>query len=147
MRWDNILGAKYERGYVYIIHYHIIWCTKYRQDVFTNNILVNDMKSILERISDLNEINLEAVEIMPEYIHLLANFKPKNSITNVVKALKGGSGRMFFAKHPEIKQTKMWGNKLWSSSYFVSTVGNVNKSILEKYINRQYKKDLNSSLG
>lgn len=32
---DRIEGACYERGYVYSFHFHLIWSTKYRRQIFT----------------------------------------------------------------------------------------------------------------
>ena len=42
---DRIEGAHYERGYVYSFHYHLIFVTKYRRNVFTTPELVDEMKS------------------------------------------------------------------------------------------------------
>ncbi|MDB6270926.1 transposase, partial [Lactobacillus amylovorus] len=33
---DKIKDAGYEKHYVYNAHYHLIWCTKYRNQIFTN---------------------------------------------------------------------------------------------------------------
>jgi putative transposase len=129
--------AIYERNYVYNFHYHLIWVTKYRHSVFDTPELVNDMTLILERIAELNEINIETLEIMPDHVHMLLNFKPKYAPTNVVKALKGGSARMFFEQHPEIKNQEFWGGHLWSHSYYMSTLGDMSKTTVENYINNQ----------
>ncbi|MGP4115760.1 IS200/IS605 family transposase [Levilactobacillus zymae] len=130
-------GAIYERNYVYNFHFHLIWVTKYRQPVFTTPALVADMQIILERIATLNEVTIEQLEIMPDHVHLLISFKPKYAPTNMVKAFKGGSARMFFEKHPEIKAQKFWGGHLWSHSYYMSTLGNMSKETVEKYIANQ----------
>lgn len=49
---DKIAGAHYERGYVYNCHFHLIWVTKYRRQVFTSPALVEDMKQILCDIAE-----------------------------------------------------------------------------------------------
>ncbi|GEO69284.1 IS200/IS605 family transposase [Levilactobacillus acidifarinae] len=134
-------GAIYERNYVYNFHFHLIWVTKSRQPVFTTPALTADMQIILKRIAMLNEVTIEQVEIMPDHIHLLISFKPKYAPTNMVKAFKGGSARMFFEKHPEIKAQKFWGGHLWSHSYYMSTLGNLSKETVEKYIANQKRHD------
>ena len=118
---DKISGAIYERNYVYNFHFHLVWCTKYRKPVFTNSQLVEEM------------------EVMPDHVHLLVSFKPKYSASNVVKALKGASARLFFQNHPEIKNNKLWGGHLWSHSYYMGTLGNMSKETVEKYIQNQYR--------
>ncbi|AVK62968.1 IS200/IS605 family transposase [Lactobacillus sp. CBA3606] len=127
----------YERNYVYNFHFHLIWVTKYRNTAFSTPQLVNDMEIILQRIADLNEVTIEHMEVMPDHVHLLISFKPKYAPTNVVKAFKGGSARLFFEKHPEIKQQKFWGGHLWSHSYYMSTLGNMSKEVVERYIDNQ----------
>jgi len=134
---DKIKDAGYEKHYVYNAHYHLIWCTKYRNQIFTDTALAQEMKDILLETAELNEIKIEKIEVMPEHVHLLISFKPSKSGSSVVKALKGRSGRMFFKNHPEIKQSRMWGAHLWSPSYYFGTVGSMSKETIEKYINDQ----------
>ena len=137
---DKIPGAKHERGYVYNFHFHLIWVTKYRQPIFTTSELVKEMKEILLHLADCGEIEIEEMEVMPDHIHLLISFKPKLAPTTVVKLFKGASARMFFEKHPEIKHDKMWGGKLWSNSYFMSTLGDMSQDTVKRYIQNQYTK-------
>ena len=138
---DKIDGAVYGRGYVYNIHYHLIWATKYRRPCFTTEALVQEMKDILVNIATGADIVVEEMEVMPEHVHLLVSFKPKYSVTDVVKNLKGSSARIFFDRHPEIKNHSFWGGKLWSPSYYVGTLGNMSKETIRKYIQNQYAKD------
>lgn len=138
---EKIEDAVYERGYVYNIHYHLIWVTKYRRLCFVNEALVQEMKDILTNIAAGADIVIEEMEVMPEHVHLLVSFKPKYSVTDVVKNLKGSSARIFFDRHPEIKNHSFWGGKLWSPSYYVGTLGNMSKETVRKYIQNQYAKD------
>lgn len=129
--------AIHERNYVYNFHFHLIWVTKHRNVAFTTPQLVSDMKNILQRIAELNEVTIERMEVMPDHVHMLISFKPKYAPTNIVKAFKGASARMFFEKHPEIKRQKFWGSHLWSHSYYMSTLGNMSKEVIEQYIENQ----------
>ncbi|AKP64286.1 transposase family protein a [Levilactobacillus koreensis JCM 16448] len=124
----------HERGYVYNFHFHLIWVTKYRHEAFTTPKLVAEMTDILTKIARLNEVTIEQMKVMPDHVHLLLSFKPKYAPTNVVKAFKGGSARLFFELHPEIKAQKLWGGHLWSPSYFMSTLGDMNRQTVEDYI-------------
>ena len=44
----------------------------------------------------------------------------------------------FLKNHPEIRNNQFWSSKLWSSSYYVGTVGNMNKETVRQYILNQY---------
>lgn len=135
---DKIKDANYERGYVYNTNYHLIWVTKYRRQCFTTPELVEEMKSILNHVAELSDVNVQEMEVMPDHIHILCSFKPKYSITDIIKNLKGSSARLFLANHPEIRKNQFWGNKLWSNSYYVGTVGNMSKETVKQYILNQY---------
>lgn len=123
-------------GYVYNCHYHLIWVTKYRKAIFTDENKRQDMIDLLKHIAKLNNITIEEIEVMPEHIHLMVSFPPKLSITNVVKSLKGASARLWFNKHPETK-SQLWGGHLWSRSYYIGTIGNMSKETIGKYIQEQ----------
>lgn len=45
---NKIKDAIYTKRYVYNLHFHLIWCTKYRNKTFTNEKLSNEMKDILQ---------------------------------------------------------------------------------------------------
>ena len=138
---DKIEDAVYGRGYVYNIHYHLIWVTKYRRPCFVTEELVQEMKDILQNTADIADVLIEEMEVMPDHIHLLVSFKPKYSVTDIVKNLKGSSARIFVDRHPEIKHDKFWGGKLWSPSYYVGTLGNMSKETVRRYIQNQYSKE------
>lgn len=134
---NKIKGAHYENHYAYSTHYHVIWCTKYRNCIFDNQELAQEMKNILLTVAKNNRITVENIEIMPEHVHMLISFKPSNSGSSVMKALKGRSAKLFFEAHPEIKQAKCWGGHLWSGSYYFGSVGNMSKETVDKYISDQ----------
>lgn len=123
-------------GYVYNCHYHLIWVTKYRKQIFNTDEKQQAMKQLLYKIAGLNEIQIKTIEVMPDHIHLLITFPPRLSITNVTKSFKGASARLWFQKYPETK-SQVWSGHLWSRSYYVGTVGNMSKETVRKYIQNQ----------
>lgn len=137
---ERVPGAIYERGYVYNFHFHLIFVTKYRQEMFTTPELVDEMKELLLRIAELSDVEVDAIEVMPDHVHMMISFKPKYAPTNIVKNLKGSSARLFFKAHPDLASQKMWGGHLWSKSYYMSTVGTMSKDDVETYIRNQYSK-------
>ncbi len=137
---EQIPGATHERNYIYNFHFHLIWVTKYRQPIFTTDALANEMKDILMKLAAENDIQVEEMEVMPEHIHMLISFKPKHAPSSIVKYLKGHSAKIFFRNHPEIRDHSLWGGHLWSHSYFMSTLGNMSKDVVQKYIQNQCAK-------
>ncbi len=137
MSKEKINGAVYTRRYVYNFHYQLIWVTKYRHQTFTTDALANEMKDILTTVAKDNGIVIEKMEVMPDHVHMLISFPPSKAPTSTIKALKGRSAFIFLRRHPDIKQQQSWGGHLWSSSYYMSTLGNMSKDVVEKYINDQ----------
>ena len=132
-----IKDAIYTRRYIYNFHFHLIWVTKYRNQTFTSEKLTNEMEKILIQVAKDNDIEIEKMEVMPDYVHVLISFPPSKAATSVIKALKGRSAFIFLKRHPEIRQSKYWGGHLWSPSYYMSTLGNMSKDVVEKYVNDQ----------
>ena len=72
----------------------------------------------------------------PDHVHVLIEYPPKLSISQMVNALKGVSSRRYGqAGHP-----KPYGrDALWSPSYFASSVGGAPLEVLQRYIQHQEK--------
>ena len=134
---EKIKDAVYTRRYIYNFHYHLIGMTKYRHKTFVTDQLSEEMKQILSSIAKDNNIVIEKMEVMPDHVHVLISFPPSKAPASAIKALKGRSAYIFLKRHPEIKQSQYWGGHLWSPSYYMSTLGNMSKEVVEKYINDQ----------
>ncbi len=76
------------RGYVYNLNYHIVWCTKYRNQALANPIIVDSLKDKILQICRENEYTVKTLEIMPTHVHILLSAKPKESVTNSSKPLR-----------------------------------------------------------
>jgi len=67
--------------------------------------------------------------------HLLMLYQvwPADSVSNVVKEIKGITAFELRKKHPPLLKLPC----MWTHSYFAATVGKVSAEILEKYIAAQ----------
>lgn len=90
------------RGYVYLIKYHIVWCTKYRHKVLQGK-TEQRLKDIINEIAKDNSFTIEEMETNLDHIHLLISCSPQHYIPNIIKALKGVSARLLFKEFPELK--------------------------------------------
>jgi putative transposase len=120
------------------LQYHIVWVTKYRKLIFIGEI-ETDVKNYLTETLKSLDMNMIAMEIMPDHIHLLVDCKPQLRLSDAIKILKGNTARWLFLKHPEIKN-QLWGGHLWNPSYFVATVSERTLEQVENYINNQKTK-------
>ena len=123
------------RGYVYYIHYHIVWCVKYRKPIIKGSVEI-DLKEIISSIANDNEITILEMETDKDHIHLLVECKPQHYIPSIMKALKGTSARRLFQKYPELKES-LYGGHLWNPTYFVATVSDNTEDQIKHYIQNQ----------
>jgi len=61
---------------------------------------------------------------------MVVRLEPKVAPSDVMQIIKSISARKFFKLRPEIKKKYFWGGKLWTQSYFVETIGNLDCSKL-----------------
>ena len=106
MTKEKIQDAVYTRRFVYNFHYHLILVTRYRHQTFATKKLADEMKDILRMVAKDNEIVIEKMEEMPDYVHVLISFPPIKAPTSAIKALKGRSAFIFPKRHPEIRQSQ-----------------------------------------
>ncbi len=118
------------------IHVHLVFIAKYRGQVFTQQIL-DDMQAIFENVCSKFEAKLVEFNGESDHVHLLIIYPPKVAISSLVNSLKGVSSRLLRKKeYPSIKG-QLWGNTLWSPSYFAGSCGGAPIEIIRQYIEQQ----------
>ena len=128
----------YGRGYVYSLQYHLVWCTKYRKPVLCDKIAA-EVKTNLKTTSGEFGVTIDAMEVMPDHIHLLISAKPQLRLSDAIKVYKGNIARRLFISHPELKK-QLWGGHLWNPSYCVVTVSDRSHDQVKHYIETQKAK-------
>ena len=130
---DEYLHA---RTCVYNVHYHIVWCVKYRRKVLTPEIEAT-LQEVLKQIGMENGFSVDQCEVgEADHVHCFVSAPPKLSITFIVKHLKGVSGLRLFHQYPKLRE-KLWRGELWNGSYFVETIGSTSEENVRRYIDRQ----------
>lgn len=131
MHMENI---RHTRNCVYQTAYHLVWRPTYRRAV-----LAEPVKSTLEHlfhdIARQKGMEVLAVDVQPDHIHLFVSFPPSMSISDAVKLLKGISARQLRLIFPELK--KVHSEKLWAPSYYAGTAGHVSAETIRRYIENQ----------
>ena len=72
----------------------------------------------------------------PDHIHVMIQSNPRNSVSEIVQILKGGTSRIIRKEFPELEEF-LWGDSLWADGYFAESVGKVDEEIIRKYIRLQ----------
>ena len=114
--------------------------------MFTTTELKDKLKRILQSIADYKGVIIQSMEVMPNHVHLLITFPPKFAASDVVKSFKGSSAREWFKAFPNDRK-KLWKGHLWSNTFFMSTIGNVNNDIIKQYIKDQMRNSLEARMS
>jgi REP-associated tyrosine transposase len=124
------------RSCVFLLHVHLVFVTKYRRAVFTKASLADLREIFLEVCRDF-EATLVEFEGERDHVHLLVNYPAKVSVSRLVNSLKGVSSRMIRQKGYASIQQHLWGNALWSPSYFAGACGGAPLAVIRQYIEQQ----------
>ncbi len=118
---------------VYSCEYHIVWCTKYRRQVLSEDIRTR-LKSLIYQQQDEYQYSVIEVQIMPDHVHLLAAVDPKEPVGLVASRIKGFTSKVLRSEFNELK-TRL--PNLWTRSKFISSTGGVTLEVLIQYIENQ----------
>jgi putative transposase len=124
------------RHCIFNLHVHLVFVTKYRTKVFTK-IILNDMREIFSGVCKAFEATLEEFDGEEDHVHLLVHYPPKTSISKMVNSLKMASSRVIRKKQYPTITKALWGNHLWSPSYFAGSCGGAPLDVVKQYIENQ----------
>lgn len=128
-------NARYRKnaGSVFSLKYHFVWCPKYRRKVLVNSV-ADDLRTLLyEKAEQLGAI-IEALEILPDHVHLFVSADPTAAPHYLANQFKGYTSRLLREKHPHLKSRLP---SLWSRSYYVGSIGHVSDETVRRYIDEQ----------
>lgn len=134
------MSKKYEwrtgRYCIFKNYLHLVFVTKYRRGVFTQDMLA-DMKDIFHETCEQMDCELLEFGGEDDHVHLMLTFPPKLAISNLVGKLKGKSSYTLRKTYWEHLKKKLWGDHLWSQSYCSVTCGGAPLEQVKKYIENQ----------
>ena len=132
---ENLIHS---RTCVYNINYHVVWSVKYRRKILTSEIETY-LKELVQAIAEDKGFTVHLFEAGEgDHIHCFVSAPPKLSVTDIVKYLKGITGRKLFERFPYIRE-KLRKGQLWNHSYYVETIGSVSEENIRRYIEHQSK--------
>lgn len=120
----------------YNLKVHLIFVTKYRKKIL--NKLGNDVKLIFHEIASKRNYNIIEMEVDKDHIHILLEYNPSKSVTQIVKEFKQLSTYFLWKNHYTYLKLHYWKEKVfWSRGYFACSIGEASTEIIRKYIENQ----------
>ena len=114
---------------VFMLHYHLIMCIKYRNKVIDDTIS-SRLREIFEKIAPTYNIALEEWNHDTDHVHILFKGQPNTEISKFINAYKSASSRLIKKEFPQIRKS-LWKEMFWSQSFCLLTTGGATVDIIE----------------
>lgn len=124
------------RSCIFKNNIHLVFVTKYRRNVFTEEMLIRTKEIMAETCEQMDSVLLEFGG-EDDHIHMMISAHPKIAVSNLVSKLKGKSAYVLRREFFERVKTMLWGNHFWSPSYCVVSCGGASLDVVKEYINNQ----------
>ena len=124
---------------VFMLHYHLIMCTKYCNKVI-DDAISNRLKEIFVKIASTYNITLEEWNYDIDHVHILFRGQPNTELSKFINAYKSASSRLVKNEFPRLRKS-LFKEMFWSQSFCLLTTGDVTVDIIKQYIQSQGKKD------
>lgn len=85
-----------------------------------------------------NDFKIQVMEVDKDHIHLLVDYSPNISVSQIVRLLKQvTTSRVWFVFNNELRK-HFWKRRVfWSAGYFVCSTGDASTETIAKYIAEQ----------
>ena len=124
---------KHTKTTVSLIHYHFVFCPRYRRKIFNIPGLETSFKEHTEKACKEHGIEILAMECQTDRVHLFVSVLPTLSIPEIMRLVKGATSHVLREEFPQLRAMP----SLWTRSYFVSTDGAVSSETIQKYVETQ----------
>jgi len=121
---------------IYSIKYHIVLTIKYRKPLM--NTYGDFIISIINQLTTSHKFSIDTINHDKDHIHILVSARPDISPSQIVKVIKQQTSYELWNKFEADLRKQFWKRHVfWNRSSFISSVGDVDRLIIEQYINNQ----------
>ena len=122
----------------YSLKAHIIFVTKYRRRIFDREPEDQSVKELMHLAAESYDFDIIRMETDGDHIHMLIDFRPDMTISDIMKYMKQYSTYYMWKRHESVLRLYYWKRRiLWSDGYFACSIGQVSQEIIERYIENQ----------
>ena len=124
---------------VSVLLYHLVCVAKGRSEIFPKR-ADGILKEICLDIARRYEIHFIEIGADLDHVHFLIQTVPTMSPAKLAQTVKSITARELKTRIPELR-TQLWGAAVWTSGYFINTVGKSNtENVIATYVRNQGSK-------
>ena len=111
---------------------HLVWVTKYRYHVLKGDIQ-HRCRELIIQICDAEDVKILKGVVSKDHVHMLIEYPPSKSISDLVKRLKGRTSRRLQEEFPQLRK-QYWGRHFWAIGYGAWSTGNISEEVVKEYL-------------
>ena len=109
-----------------------MWSTKYHHAVLGRDIKLR-CRTLLIQICEAEGVQILKGVVSKDHVHMHLEYLPSQSISQLVKLLKGRSSRKLQMEFPELKK-RYWGRHFWAIGFGCWSTGNITDEMVNEYL-------------
>ena len=125
---------------VYYLQYHVVWVCKYRRRILNPGVTAYIRRIMPKLLRSMPGVMIESIGFDRDHLHMMMVIPPKYSIAAVMGQLKSQSASQLRGKFAWLQKVYWKENIVWSSGYFVSSVG-IDEQTIKRYVEAQGHQD------
>jgi len=122
---------------------HLVWATKYRYQVLRGDVQ-SRCRELLIQICDAESVEILKGVVSSDHIHMHIEYSPKQSISFIVKQMKGRTSRKLQQEFPSLGKTYL-GKHFWATGYGAWSTGNITDAMVNEYLEHHRKSNSDNS--
>ncbi len=135
--------SKYRKAshVTYDCRYHIVWITKYRRKILSEEIQKR-LNILLHGIAKELYINIISVGIEEDHVHIYCSIPQSQHLPYVLQMFKGRTSKIIREEFSFYLKQFYWKPFLWAVGYFIATVGEITHDTIKRYVENQGKQEI-----
>jgi len=97
-------------------------------------------RSLLIQMCESEEIEILKGVVSSNHVQMHISYRPSQSISGLVKQLKGRSSRKLQQEFPKLKK-RYWGKHFWAIGFGCWSTGNITDEMVNEYLEHHRKSD------
>lgn len=118
---------------VYYCNYYVLWCTKYKRNVLTEDIS-RRIEEVMKDTAAAKDAEIREITTGGNFVSFYIEVSPQLGIHKIVKSLKSATASSIGKEFPELKSKLP---TLWTNSYFVTTEHDSLEEAIQSYVQSQ----------
>lgn len=118
---ESFLEFRKEGRAVYLLHYHFVFCVRWRYRV-VDEAIARYLTELILRICDNKDYTLLSLDLLEDHTHLVVAGRPSHAPQEIAESLMNNTAYLTLQRFPDLRPL-FPQNQLWVPGFFVRSVG------------------------